>query len=105
MKLTLAEKTDEHALFENGSVSYRVKSLSSNGALKVILTARKEDSQHVDHLDLYGSKARKMFAGIAAARLAVEPEKIEGDLLELVGHLERLQSETASEAHPHRPCR
>ena len=41
-KLTLAEKTDEHALFENGSVSYRVKSLSSNGALKVILTARKE---------------------------------------------------------------
>jgi DNA primase catalytic core len=96
-KLTLAEKTDEHALFENGSVSYRVKSLSSNGALKVVLTARKNESQHVDHLDLYGSKARKMFAGIAAARLAVEPEKIEGDLLELVGHLERLQSETATE--------
>jgi DNA primase catalytic core len=96
-KLTLAEKTDEHALFENGSVSYRVKSLSSNGAMKVVLTARKNESQHVDHLDLYGSKARKMFAGIAAARLAVEPEKIEGDLLELVGHLERLQSETASE--------
>jgi DNA primase catalytic core len=97
VKLTLAEKSDEHALFENGSVSYRVKTLSSNGAMKVVLTARKEGSQHVDHLDLYGSKARKMFAGIAAARLAIEPEKIEGDLLELVGHLERLQSETATE--------
>jgi DNA primase len=101
-KLTLAEHSDEHALFQNGSVSYRVKSLSSNGALKVVLTARRNDpagsfQQHVDHLDLYGSKARKMFAGVAAARLAVEPEKIEGDLLALVEHLETLQAETARE--------
>jgi DNA primase catalytic core len=97
-KLTLAERTDEHALFENGSVSYRVKNLSGNGTMKVVLTARKSDSQHVDHLDLYGNKARKMFAGVAAARLAVEPEKIEGDLLALVDHLEKLQHDTASEA-------
>jgi DNA primase len=98
VKLTLAEKTDEHALFENGSVSYRVKSLSTNGALKVVLTARKNESQHVDHLDLYGSKARKMFAGLAASRLGCDAEKIEGDLLALVEHLERLQSETGSAA-------
>jgi DNA primase catalytic core len=97
-RLTLAEQSDGHAVFENGSVSYRVKNLSGNGALKIVLTARKESHQHVDHLDLYGSKARKMFAGVAAARLAVEPEKIEGDLLALVDHLERLQSETATEA-------
>jgi DNA primase len=100
-KLTLAEHSDEHALFQNGSVSYRVKSLSSNGALKVVLTARKEgpcgSHQHVDHLDLYGSKARKAFAGIAATRLSVEPEKIEGDLLALVEHLETLQAESARE--------
>jgi DNA primase len=100
-KLTLAEHSDEHALFQNGSVSYRVKSLSSNGALKVVLTAKKEgpcgSHQHVDHLDLYGSKARKAFAGIAATRLSVEPEKIEGDLLALVEHLETLQAETARE--------
>ena len=99
-RLTLAEQSEEYAVFENGSVSYRVKNLSGNGAMKVVLTARKEDQQHIDHLDLYGSKARKMFAGIAAARLDCEAEKIEGDLLALVDHLERLQGETTEAASP-----
>jgi hypothetical protein len=99
-RLTLIEKSEEHALFENGSVSYSVKHWSGSGALKVVLTARKEDSQHIDHLDLYGAKSRKMFAGVAAVRLAVEPEKIEGDLLALVDHLERLQGETTEAASP-----
>jgi len=97
-RLTLAEQTDEHAVFQNGSVSYRVKSLSGNGALKVVLTARKEGRQHIDNLDLYGSKARKMFAGIAAARLGCEAEKIEGDLLALIEPMEALHAETAREA-------
>ena len=99
-RLTLAEQSEEYAVFENGSVSYRVKNLSGNGAMKVVLTARKEDQQHIDHLDLYGSKARKMFAGIAAARLDCEAEKIEGDLLALVDQLERLQGETTEAASP-----
>ena len=97
-KITLAEKSEEHAVFENGSVTYRVKHLSNNGALKVVLTARKEELQHVDNLDLYGSKARKMFAGVAASRLGCPAEKIEGDLLALVEQLEKLHADAAREA-------
>lgn len=100
--LALVERSEEHALFANASVSYRVKGLGGGNALKVVLTARKEGgasgSQHVDHLDLYGAKARKMFAGVAAARLGIEAQKIEGDLLALVEALEKLQSTTAREA-------
>jgi hypothetical protein len=102
-KIVLAEKTDDHAIFENGSVSYRVKHLSTTGALKVVLTARvragqADELQHVDNLDLYGSKARKMFAGVAASRLGCEAEKIEGDLLTLVEQLEKLHADAAREA-------
>ena len=101
-RLTLAEKSDEHALFENGSVSYKVKHLSNNGALKVVLTARKKgpvgSPQHVDNLDLYGSKARKMFSAAAASQLGCEPGKIEGDLLALVEQLEAIHADAAREA-------
>jgi DNA primase catalytic core len=103
-RLKLVEHSDEHALFANGSVSYRVKHLSSGGALKIVLTAKAAQAQHVDNLDLYGAKARKMFAGASAARLDVEPEKIEGDLLALVELLEKLREEKetapATPAHP-----
>jgi len=91
-RLTLAERTDDTATFQNGSVSYRVKGLGGSG-LRMVLTARKEEVSHIDNLDLYGSRARKGFAGACAERLAVDAEKIEGDLLALVEELERLQAE------------
>ena len=104
--ITLAEKNDEYVVFENGSVKYRVKylsKLSRGGALKIILTARKGASQHVDNLDLYGSKARKMFASTAASRLGCEVGKIEADLLSLVEALENLQAEEAHKAASTQP--
>ena len=91
-RLTLAERTDDAATFQNGTVSYRVKGLGSNG-LRVVVTARKEDAQHVDNLDLYGARARKGFASAAAERLAVEAPKVEDDLLALLEALESLQGE------------
>jgi DNA primase catalytic core len=96
--LALVERSDEHALFANGSVSYRVKGLGGGQALKVVLTAKGADAQHVDHLDLYGARARKGFAAAAAARLGAEPQKIEGDLLALVEALEQLRA--SGEAAP-----
>ena len=97
--LALVERSEEHALFANGSVSYRVKGLGSGNALKVVITAQTTSERHVDHLDLYGAKARKMFAGAAAARLSMEAEKIEGDLLALVEALEQLRA-TGEAASP-----
>jgi len=90
--LTLAERTDDAATFQNGTVTYRVKGLGNNG-LRVVVTAKKEEAQHVDNLDLYGARARKGFASAAAERLAVEAPKVEDDLLALLEALEGLQGE------------
>jgi DNA primase catalytic core len=106
-QLTLAERTEETAMFRNGAVSYRVKGLGNNG-LRVVVTARKEnggDAAHVDNLDLYGARARKGFAAAAGERLGVEAPKVEADLLALLEALEGLQRETvASRAGPAQPA-
>jgi DNA primase catalytic core len=91
-RLTLAERTDDAATFQNGTVSYRVKGLGNSG-LRVVVTARKEETQHIDNLDLYGARARKGFAAAAAERLAVDAPKVEDDLLALLEALESLQGE------------
>ena len=96
--LALVERSDEHALFANGSVSYRVKGLGGGHALKVVITAQTASERHVDHLDLYGARARKGFAAAAAVRLSCEAAKIEGDLLALVEALEKLRA--SGEAAP-----
>jgi DNA primase catalytic core len=96
--LALVERSDEHALFANGTVSYRVKGLGSGSALKVVITAQSATEKHVDHLDLYGARARKGFAAAAAARFGAEAQKIEGDLLALVEALEQLRA--SGEAAP-----
>jgi DNA primase catalytic core len=101
--LALVERSDEHALFANGSVSYRVKGLGGGSALKVVITAQTASERHVDHLDLYGAKARKMFAAAAAARLGIEAQKIDGDLLALVEALEKLRAENGAPAAPASP--
>jgi DNA primase catalytic core len=103
-RLTLTERTDDSALFQNGSVSYRVKELGGGASrtgsvgMRVVLTARKETENgaaaaHVDNLDLYGARSRKGFATAAAERLDVEAQKIEEDLLALLGLLEALQED------------
>ena len=95
-QLTLTERSEDGSnvtlAFQNGTVSYRVKGLGSNG-LRVVVTARKAEAQHVDNLDLYGARARKGFASAAAERLAVEAPKVEDDLLALLEALEGLQQE------------
>jgi len=99
-RLTLAERTDDAATFQNGTVSYRVKGLGNSG-LRVVVTARKEkegggDATHIDNLDLYGARARKGFAAAAAERLAVDAPKVEDDLLALLEALEGLQREASA---------
>lgn len=101
-RLTLAERTEGGALFQNGTVNYRVKELGGAG-LRIVLTARKEEDSslaHIDNIDLYGARSRKGFAHAAAARLEVEPQKIEEDLLALLESLETLQEQTALESSP-----
>jgi DNA primase len=97
-RLQLVEKTDEAVVAQNGLVFYRVKGLSRQGGLKIVLTAKKEERHHVDQLDLNYHKARKMFSTAAAERLLVEPQSVEDDLLALLDLLEETRSEEPAPA-------
>lgn len=98
-KLALLEQTDEATVFQNGSVSYRVRGAlaGSVGNMKVIVTASTPEKNYTDRLDLYASRSRKGFSSTAAWRLELDAEKIEAHLLELVDQLEKLR-ETAAAA-------
>jgi DNA primase len=95
-RLTLTERSDEAITFQNGVLNYRIKNLSSSGHLRVILTAANDSVRHVDALDLNAARARRSFATACAERLALEADKIEGDLLALVEALENLQQQERS---------
>ena len=109
VQLKMSERTDDGATFQNGTVSYRVKGLGNSG-LRVVVTARKEKVggsylSHIDNLDLYGARARKGFASVAADRLGVESKKVEEDLLALLEALEGLQRQrdVAASSTPAQP--
>lgn len=104
-KLTLLEQTEETAIFQNGTLSYKVRSgmggLGNGANMKIILTATAGENHggaarsHTDRLDLYASRSRKAFAATTAWRLELDAEKIEAHLLELLGALEKLRETTA----------
>ncbi|MDB4793509.1 toprim domain-containing protein [Methylacidiphilales bacterium] len=93
-RLTLVEKSADTALFKSGSVSYRVRGIDQTH-LRVVLAAKTDSAQHIDHLDLYASRARKLFSQACAERLTVESVEIEEDLLTLLEQVEQLKQEEA----------
>ena len=101
-RLHLAEQTDETALFENGTTSYRVRHCGGNG-LRIVLSATREGKTHTDRLDLYAARSRKSFGAAVAAQLNEPAAKVEGDLAELIGHLETLAEEDAAEPEANEP--
>jgi DNA primase len=94
-RLSLVEKTDDTALFQNGSVAYRVKGIDQ-AHLRIVLDAKTDTARHIDHLDLYASRARKAFSGACAERLGMEAGKIEEDLLALLELVEQMQQAEAA---------
>jgi len=95
--LHLAEQGPDYCLFENGNVSYRVRGTGGGDNMKVIVTAAVGEKNHTDRLDLYASRSRKNFSGTAAWRLEIEAEKVEGHLLAVLDHLEKLRESDAQE--------
>jgi DNA primase catalytic core len=95
-KLTLLEQTEEAALFQNGTVNYKVRGgMGGVGNMKVIVTATAQEKTHTDRLDLYASRSRKAFSATAAWRLELDAQKVEAHLLELLDQLEKLRETTA----------
>ncbi len=98
-KLSLLEQTEEAAIFQNGTVNYKVRGgmggVGNSGNMKVIITATAAEKTHTDRLDLYASRSRKAFSSTAAWRLELDAEKVEAHLLELLDQLEKLKETTA----------
>jgi DNA primase catalytic core len=94
-RLTLVEKSEQSALFKNGTVDYRVKGLSSHG-MRLVLTAKSEEKHHTDHFDLYASKSRSVFSNRCAEKFGLEEKKIEEDLSALLEMLEKIKESEAS---------
>jgi DNA primase catalytic core len=95
VRLSMVEKTDDTALFQNGNVAYRVKGIDQSH-LRIVLDAKTATARHIDHLDLYASRSRKLFSSACADRLGLEAGKIEEDLLALLELVEALQRQQAA---------
>ncbi len=98
--LSLVEQTENALVFRNCEALYHLRGLYDNNSasLRVIMTARREDSSHTDRLDLYTAKHRVSFAYRAAHRLELPAAKIEEDLNRLIPMLEMLLTENRSKA-------
>ena len=93
--LVLVEKTEDTALFQGDGVAYRVKGIDQTD-LRVVLTAKAGAVYHVDHLDLYANRARKLFGSACAERLGLQATRVEKDLLTLLEQIEQIQREAAT---------
>jgi DNA primase catalytic core len=101
-RLRLSEKTGETALFENGTIAYRVRHCGGQG-LRIVLSATREGKTHTDRLDLYAARSRKLFGAAVAARLDEPASKVDADLTELITHLETLAEEGAAQPETNEP--
>ena len=98
--LRLAEQTATDLVFNNCDLTYRLRGLFDNtgNALRVILTAGRDDQCHTDRFDLYTAKSRAGFAYRTANRLELPAAKIDDDLNALIPMLETLLAEGKSKA-------
>ena len=85
---------------------YRIRGISVHSfeRLRVNIRAAQGAAFHIDSLDLYQSKARKIFAGRLGKIFSVDPSVIETDLLYIISEIEVYQAKKlADENQPEKP--
>jgi DNA-directed RNA polymerase specialized sigma24 family protein len=96
-----AEVTAGEIVITLGDRRYRVRGLEKNlgfDAMKVNVLASRGDSFHVDTLDLYAARNRKLFISEVARELGAEENTIKTDLGRVLLKLEELQEAQVNEA-------
>jgi DNA primase len=96
-----AEVKAEEVLITLGDRRYRVRGLAKNLSyelLRVNLLASKEDSFHLDTLDLYSARQRTVYIKQAAAEMGVKEDVVKRDLGRVLLKLEELQDEQIKKA-------
>jgi len=95
------EVTGAEIVITLGDRRYRVRGLEKNlgfDAMKVNVLASRGDSFHVDTLDLYAARARKLFITETSRELGAEENTIKTDLGRVLLKLEELQEQQVNEA-------
>jgi hypothetical protein len=88
-------------LGDQGGRRYRVRGLEKNlgfDAMKVNVLASRGDAFHVDTLDLYAARNRKLFISEVARELGADENTIKTDLGRVLLKLEELQEAQVNEA-------
>ncbi len=96
-----AEITSGEIVITLGDRRYRVRGLEKNlgfDAMKVNVLASRGDSFHVDTLDLYAARNRKLFISEVARELGSDENTIKTDLGRVLLKLEELQEAQVNEA-------
>ncbi len=96
-----ATVSEHEVSFMFGERFWRVRGMAKNlsyETLKLNILVRRDQSFHVDSLDLYAARQRAAFIGQASKELGVSAEVIKGDMAKLLLKLEALQEEAISEA-------
>ncbi len=96
-----AEVNGAEIVITLGERRYRIRGLEKNlgfDAMKVNVLASREDSFHVDTLDLYAARNRKLFISEVARELGADENTIKTDLGRVLLKLEELQEAQVTEA-------
>jgi DNA primase len=97
----LAEMTDSEVTMRFGDRRWRVRGLERNlsyDLLRVNVLVAREESFHVDTLDLYSARARQVFLKQCSEELRVPEETVKKDLGKVLLRLEELAEERIREA-------
>ncbi|MEM9298201.1 MAG: hypothetical protein AAGA64_07400 [Bacteroidota bacterium] len=89
-KIHLVERSRECALFENGTLRYHLRGVTTPSHLKIILSVHHHEKNFTDRIDLYANKSRTAFSEVCSEHLDQRVEKIQGDLQEILTQLESL---------------
>ena len=96
------QKTDTETLITLGDRVYRVRGLENNNhldQLKINLMVKREETFHLDKLDLYSSKQRQVFINQACVELGVKDQVIKKDLGKVLLALEEQQAQQQEDSN------
>lgn len=92
----LVSKSKDDAHFKYDNLFYRIRgiALKNLGSMRVVITVNGESPEsHTDRVDLYVSKARKIFANAAAGKLKAQSAKVEENLLSIMAEIEKIEEQ------------
>ena len=89
----LIHKDQDQIIFKYDDINYRAKGyIKEKNALKIILTAYRDELKYLDRIDLYSDRQRQNFAKSVEVKCKTQSSKIEKHLMEMLFELEQINT-------------